>query len=267
MNYFYLKNIILLSGIFSALMPAAHAVQNILPFKVGDKDNYSVKYKFLSGGCYQSEVVSATRTPTGTLYHFRSIAKSSATVSAFYPIKLTFDSYWDTSISARSRFEMHGRDGPEHKDQIEILSSANKKCTMTETVTKISKNELAATPKPPVSFPMNQYSQDLVSSLYFIRTLSLPTSPAGKLSLAIVYDCEPWTLTITYLESETVDVKGEDVDANVYSLSNTNEKGETSTPVKIWVTTDPSHTIALIQGSIPIGKVKARLQDTADCDE
>ncbi len=128
-------------------------------WNVGENLVFSVNYGFYQAGTATMAVVGKTHVNGADCYHIQTTAKSNSFISKFYKVRDVVNSFIDTEGLFSRRFEKRLREGKYKSNRIvdfyhdRMLALNTKK-----------KNAVTETPL---------YIQDILSSLYYLRTFDL----------------------------------------------------------------------------------------------
>ncbi len=237
-----------------ALLPFA---ANALPFHVGEKLTYSCKWSVFTAGHLVTQVNPPANNGTSLDYQFSAEAISSKAVSVFYPISYRIQSFWTSLQAASTRFEMHGHESDFTKDQIETMNYPLNQGSYYQKVRKSGENQ-----KDEIKNTVTKLvgpSQDVLSVLYYVRTLNLPTDPKTEKKFNSVFEGNTWTSTLKYQGPDEITVQGKKYHAGIYAMSNLSSTGEKNDNTSVWISTDSSHLILHVESEVQVGKVKLNL--------
>ncbi len=126
---------------------------------VGEYLEFSVDYGFYQAGMATMSVLEKERVNGGMCYHIQTRANSNDFISKFYKVRDVVNSYIDTEGLFSRRFEKHLREGKYKDDR--IVDFYHDRLIALNTKKKYAVTEI----------PL--HVQDVLSALYFIRTLDL----------------------------------------------------------------------------------------------
>ena len=99
---------------------------------------------------------------------------------------------------------------------------------------------------------------DMLSSFYYIRSIDFGTmTPGQQVILNIFSATKKERLAITYLGTGSVNANGVDTDTYNISFTFTRNGVESSAPINAWLSLDDRRIPLKIEGSLPVGKVRA----------
>lgn len=99
---------------------------------------------------------------------------------------------------------------------------------------------------------------DMLSSFYYIRSIDFGSmNPGQEVVLNIFSATKKERLTITYLGTGSVNANGSDQNTYNISFTFTRNGVESSSPIYAWLSLDDRRIPLKIEGSLPVGKVRA----------
>ena len=218
-----------------------------VPFGHGERLVYELSWYNLVGGTATLEVEEAEHDGTPA-YRVRSLAKSNAMVSMFFPVEDRIESLIDRDGLYPLRLDVHQNEGKRRRERLTEFDQVNH----TATVTKHGERHVFDVP-PAV--------QDSLSALYYFR--SLPPIRVGQTVTIDVHESSKnWRLAIVGLSHETVTTP-----AGTFQTVRTRaqvefegvflDRGE----VFIWFSDDARRFPVQMRSKIKVGKITARLAE------
>ena len=157
---------------------------------VGENLVFSVKYGFYRAGTATMSILPIIDVNGGSCYHIQTKANSNDFISKFYKVRDVVNSYLDVDGCFSRRFEKRLREGKYKSDR--ITDFYQDRCLALNT------KEKHAVTKIPL------YVQDVLSSLYYIRTYDLAV---GRDEYIDVYaDGKVYPLRVIVHKRETIEV-------------------------------------------------------------
>lgn len=253
-----------LSLITSTLAQAAITAP---PFRAGEKLTYVLKWKkTVTAGRLTTEVTSLNL-QTGQA-EFKATARSGGLVESFYPIRYTITSSMDLNKMASTGFSLIGTEKNESKRQVEKYSYSARKGTMDFLVEKKEKNGSVTRKgsKHPSEYALNDYVNDTLSLLYYVRAAKLPTS-AGEVKVPVIYEAEKWTVGIRFVGETSTKVNGVRYPAYQYQMVNISETGETNAATTLTIAQDSAKTLTYVESEVEVGKIQLKLKGASGSEE
>lgn len=210
-------------------------------FQTGEYLKFIIRYGPIKAGYAYMEIPEITAVNERSSYHIVSRAESNDFFSAFYKVRDKVESFMDSTGMFSWRFEKHLREGKYRADVKNIFDQENRKV--------ITKKDTFAVPL---------YTQDVLSTLYFIRTQELKLGQS--ISVENFSDGKLYPLEVKILKKETVRVKAGKfpciiVEPILRSTGIFQHKGR----LKVWLTEDKTHTPVMMKSEIVVGSVVAEL--------
>ncbi len=99
---------------------------------------------------------------------------------------------------------------------------------------------------------------DMLSTFYYIRSIGFDSmTPGQQVVLNIFSATKKERLTITYLGTGSVNINGNDMETYNIDFTFTRNGVESSKPINAWLSRDDRRIPLKIEGSLPVGKVRA----------
>jgi hypothetical protein len=216
-----------------------------VPFGHGERLVYSIGWYNIVGGTASLDMDEAEYQGV-PVYRVRSLAKSNAFVSVFFPVEDRIESLIDRATLNALRLDVKQRQGNRKRDRLTEFDQINH----TATVVKNGKQSVFEIP-PDV--------QDSLSCLYYFR--SLPPIKVGETVTIDVHESNKnWRLAIVGQKRERIETE-----AGTFKTIRTKakvefegvflERGE----VYVWFTDDERRLPVRMDSKIKIGRVSAKL--------
>ncbi len=213
-----------------------------VPFGDGEKFVYSVQYGIINAGEASLEVRNIANIDSIPCYHIISDARSNRVFSKFFKVRDRFESFMDTVSLVSLYYEKHLREGKYRKDEaVKFDQSAHKAIYKDREV-----------PIPP-------RTQDVLSSLYYVRTL--PLNVGESFAVANHTNGKNYPLLIKVLREEKVTVEAGTFDCIVVepllrSAGLFKHKGR----LTVWLTNDAYRIPVLMESKVVVGAISAVLK-------
>jgi hypothetical protein len=213
-----------------------------VPFGAGEKLVFSVQYGLVNAGEATLEVRNLAAIGGRPAYRIVSDARTNDFFSKFFSVRDRYESYMDTTALHSLRYEKHLREGKfKRDDAVDFDQTAHRAIYKDKTV-----------PIPP-------RTQDVLSALYYIRTLPLKVGQA--ISLANHTDGKNYPLIVKVLGREHVKVDAGEFDCIIVEPILRGPGVFTqSGRLTVWLTDDRRRMPVLMKSKVVIGHVAAILK-------
>jgi hypothetical protein len=220
--------------------PISHAA-----FRPGEKLTFSVQYGLISAGTATMSIHPQVRIREGRpTWEFTTTARSSKVFSTFFEVNDRIVSYMDTLYLHSVRFQKHLREGGYRKDLRIIFDQQNGKAHIDGKRT----------------CDVEPHVQDILSSLYYVRTLDLEVGRSVYVPNHDNGKNYPLEIIVHGRERITVDAGTFDtlvLEPVILGESIFQQKGR----MKVWVTDDHIKMPVLMKTKIIVGAIAAVLTD------
>ncbi len=214
------------------------------PFDVGERFVYTVRYGLIKAGTATLEVRNLARVDSAWCWRIVSDARSNRFFSKFYRVRDRYVSLMDTTELYSRQYEKHIREGKYRRD---------------ERVRFDQRRHLALYDGGRV-LPIAPRTQDVLSAMYYIRTVPLEIGKA--VYVANHTDGRNYPLVIRVLRRETIEVEAGRFDCIVVEPilrgpGLFTQKGR----LTVWLTDDRNRLPVLMRSRMIIGHVSAVLRE------
>ncbi len=159
-------------------------------FTVGEKLTFDVKYGFVTAGVATMAIPRIKRISGREVYNITFDVNSVPSFDWIYKVRDHYETYLDVEGIFPWRFEQHIREGGYSRDFSAFFDQRNGRAKTSEGVYKIPK-----------------YSNDIVSALYYARTLDFSNMKIGDLiHLQNFYKDTVYNLDVKYIGKDKVTV-------------------------------------------------------------
>ncbi len=247
----------IISTIASLLMlvPLASNAQSVVPL-LDETLTYDVIYKWgfinkvagyatmtlRNDGDYYKAAVYAENAPwANSIYMLRDTLYTTMTKQGLYPVKYTYIAH---------------EAGKYKKDVLTFTHSGN---TFTADAIRYKQASKGA---PITSSTLRLEGQgmtvDMLSSFFYLRTLDFDNMTKGQsVTVNIFSGSKKELLKITYQGEQTVTLNGHEYDTYYINFTFTRKGVESSQPISGWISKDAQRIPLKVEGSLPVGKVRA----------
>jgi hypothetical protein len=225
------------------------------PIWVGEKQTFDITYFGMSAGDVTFEVLPFKAIRGRKVYHIRGVAKSSKVFSLFYTLDDMIESFMDFEGLFTHRFRVLLDESKQQRDALE-LNDSEKAQTFYWNRWNHKTNGYSETKE---FAPMQPFSQDSLSALYYMRTLPMPTG--AVIEFPVVSEAKSWDAVITVIRREIMQtpfgrtqvivVKPETKFQGVLQ-----KKGDSY----LWLTDDDRRFVVRLEAKVKIGTVIADLK-------
>jgi hypothetical protein len=221
---------------FAAVTPA------FVPFGAGEKLVFSVQYGLVTAGEATLEVRNLAAINGHPAYRIISDARTNDFFSKFFSVRDRYESYMDTTALHSLRYEKHVREGKFKRDDAVDFDQIGHRAVYKDK-----------------SVPIPPRTQDVLSALYYVRTLPLQVGQA--ISIANHTDGKNYPLVVKVLGREHVKVDAGEFDCIVVEPilrgpGVFNQQGR----LTVWLTDDRRRLPVLMKSKVVIGHVAAILK-------
>jgi len=233
--------------VFAALLsgPTLPLRAGDLPFAVGEKLTFAVRYEFAKAGEASMEVKERVECGGGgECFRLVSTAWSTMPFSLFFEVKDVVESYMDTEELYTWRYEKHLKEGNHEASEVVVFDQ----------------NAHTATYPDGMVIDIPERVQDVLSSLYYVRTMDIEVGKS--LFVDNHADEKNYPLEVKVLKTEKVKVPAGTFDCFVLEpILKASGIFQHKGRLTVWLSTDPSHIPIMMKSSVAIGAINAVLID------
>lgn len=231
------------SGPHAALGPRGEVA--LPPFGQGESLTFEVKYGFVSAGTAVMWIPELVYERGYLCYRIVSIAESNAFISVFFHVRDVAESLLDVRDLVSRRFEKHLREGDYRAHDLVIFDHDR---------------HVAIYPEKGRVVPISLDTQDILSSLYYVRMMDLEVGRSVYIENHA--DKKNYPLEIRVLGKDRIEVPAGRFDCIVVepimrATGLFRHKGS----LKVWLTDDALHLPVKMASKVIIGSVTAVLTD------
>ncbi len=221
---------------FTTLLPES------VPFGAGERFVFSVQYGLVTAGEATLEVRNIAEIEGTACYRIVSDARTNDFFSKFFKVRDRYESYMHTEELYSLRYEKHVREGKFKRDETVHFDQIGHQAHYVDK-----------------TVPIAPRTQDVLSALYYVRTLPLAVGQA--IALANHTDGKNYPLIIKVLGRERVTVDAGTFDCLVVEPilrgpAIFTQKGR----LTVWITDDTTRMPVLMKSKVVIGYVSAVLK-------
>lgn len=222
-------------------------IDDLLPVYVGFGEGeelvFSVQYGIIKAGEATLEIRNIATIDSTYCYRIVSNARTNDVFSLVFKVRDRFESFMDTTHLYSLRYEKHIREGRFRRDQVVEF---DQKAHTAEYNDKV--------------IPIAPRTQDVLSALYYVRTL--PLKVGQSIAVANHTDGKNYPLVIKVIRKETVTVDAGTFDCLVVEPillgpAIFTQKGR----LTVWLTDDRNKIPVLMKSKVVIGSVAAVLKE------
>ena len=222
---------------FTSIEPAR------VPFAAGEHLLFSVQYGLVTAGEATLDIRNLSTLNDRVCYRIVSDARTNDFFSKFFSVRDRYESYMDTTELYSLRYEKHLREGKFKRDEAVDFDQTRHRAIYKDKVV-----------------PMPPRSQDVLSALYYIRTL--PLRVGQSIALANHTDGKNYPLVVKVLGKEHVTVDAGEFDCIIVEPilrgpGVFTQKGR----LTVWLTDDRRRMPVLMKSKVVIGHVTAVLKE------
>ncbi len=216
-----------------------------LPFAVGEKLTFAVRYEFAKAGEACMEVKEKVECGSGgECFRLVSTAWSTMPFSLFFEVKDVVESYMDTEELYTWRYEKRLKEGNHEATEVVVFDQDGHTATYPDGMV--------------VDIP--ERVQDVLSSLYYVRTMDIKVGKS--LFIDNHADEKNYPLEVKVLKVEEIKVPAGKFECFVLEpILKASGIFQHKGRLTVWLSTDPSHIPVMMKSSVAIGAINAVLID------
>jgi hypothetical protein len=220
-------------------------------FTAGELLEYRVHYGFINIGEGSVEVSpTLVRVNNRVCFKVSVVGKTSGTFDLGYKVRNTWRSYIDTSAIIPQQFYMNIAENKYRKEEVVYFDHSNKRVSAEEK--KKQRKE----------FTIPDQVQDLISSLYFLRTIDFTKLHIGDtLEIPVFFDDTFYAFKIRYLGKGEAKTKYGKIKAiQLTPLIPANELFKDENAIRMWISDDLSKIPVKVEAELFIGAIELELK-------
>lgn len=224
-------------------LPHAGLVE-ALPFGVGEKLTFSIRYGFIKAGVATMSVTSTVECPGGECFHLVSEARSTAPFSFFFEVEDRVESLMHTEALCTLRYEKNLKEGDFRAREVVVFDQQD------HTATYPDGRVISVPPKV----------QDVLSSLYYVRTMELEVG--ASIFIDNHADEKNYPLEVKVLRVEEINVPAGTYECFVLEpILKASGIFQHKGRLTVWLSTGPRHIPVMMKSKVVIGSINAVLVD------
>lgn len=193
------------------------------------------------GNLYRASVYAENAPWANSIYMLRDTLYSTMTKDGYFPVSYTYISH---------------ENGKYKKDVLSFSHTGN---TFSADAIRYKSSGKG---KPMKSSTLHLEAQgmtvDMLSSFFYLRTLDFPNMKKGQsVTVNIFSGSKKEKLKITYMGTQTISLNGGKFPTYYINFTFTHKGVESSAPISGWISTDGQRIPLKVEGSLPVGKVRA----------
>ena len=225
------------------------------PVWIGEKMIFDITYFGMSAGDFTLEALPLKAIGSRRVYHMKGTAISSKVFNLFYRLNDTVESFIDYEGMFSHRFHIVLDETKQSRDSLELNDSEK---GQTFYWNRWNHKERGYSESKEYS-PMQPFSQDSISALYFLRTQPLKTGDV--VTVPIVSEGKVWEAVVTVMRREMMETPMGKVQTIVLKPETKyqgvlQKRGDSF----LWLTDDERRFIVRLEAKVRIGTVVANLK-------
>jgi hypothetical protein len=225
------------------------------PIWIGEKMVFDITYFGMSAGDFTLEAMPLKAIDNRKVYHIKGLAESSKVFSLFYRLHDMVETFLDYDGLFSHRFHILLDETKQARDSLELYDSQKKQ---TFYWNRWNHKERGYTETKEFQ-PIEPFSQDSLSALYFLRTL--PLIEGAVYNVPVVSEGKSWEAVVTVVRRETMRSPMGKVQCVVLKPETKyqgvlKKQGDSF----LWLTDDDRRTVVRLEAKVRIGTVIAQLK-------
>ncbi len=218
-------------------------------FKDGESLKFRINYGLLNAG-FATLKIEKNVFEGKSEYHIIGDGYTTGMVNLFFPVKDDYQSYFNTKTFAPRRFVRNISEGGYKKNKEIFFDTPNKKARVFDYKHNWEKT---------FSIPKN--AQDMLSSVYYLRSLDFKTLKEGDtITMNVFFDEENNKIKLVFRGREIINTKWGKVKTVVFNpMVQTGRVFKNEESVTLWMSDDKNKIPIKIKAAILVGSLKAEL--------
>lgn len=212
-------------------------------FKAGESIEFRVHYGWVTAGYGSVRVLPYTEKVNGrSVYHVIGKGKSASSFDWFYKVQDEYHSYIDAEAMAPLKYTKDQHEGTYNDNDNAVFDHENK------TITSVKG-----------TFSMPEYTQDIISLVYYARCFNVQKAPVGTtFPITFYLDKKVYNISLKVIGRENIDTdlgKYKAIKIRPQVVADRVFKDENA--MTLWVTDDANLLPLRIQAELLVGSIKA----------
>jgi hypothetical protein len=226
-----------------------------LPFSVGEKLEYGIRYLGVTAGYLDLEVLPLKQLLDRKIFLLQAKVKTVKIFELVYRVDDTIQSFWDYDGLFSHKYTMDLDESKQNRKLIELYDYDKRKSFYWNRVDHVEKG--FSEKKESYDIPL--WAQDPLSMLYYLRVVDMPKDPNQELRMPVIVDGKPWEMVIHFLRKEKIYAGGKDRMANVYKLENYLNGELKNKDNKLWISDDEHRYVLRVEAKVKVGSFAVAL--------
>jgi hypothetical protein len=215
-----------------------------LPFEPGEQLTFAIRYGVIKAGIATMSVGDRVQCEGGDCFHIVSEARSTMPFSLFFEVNDRVESLLDATELYTWRYEKNLKEGSYNAHEVVVFDQRNHTATYPD-------GRVIAVP---------ERVQDVLTSLYYVRTLDLEVGKSAFINNHA--DEKTYALEVRVLRIEEVEVPAGTYECFVVEpILKASGIFQHKGRLTVWLSTDPSHIPVMMKSKVVIGSINAILTD------
>jgi Protein of unknown function (DUF3108) len=253
-NYLIILSIILLFTAFTVSDGTYRSLRNN-NFSCGEKYTYGASYGFISVAEGIVKLDPQIHTLNSRPCYKVDISGKTVGLCAIAKVRDYWTSYIDTAAIVPHRFYRNITENSYKLEETTTFDHANK-------TAKVAYKKMDGRTGEN-TFDVQQYSQDLVSGYYYIRTLDFSTlKPGDTFSFPAFYEDNTYSFTVKYIGKEVIKTKFGKLNSYVMSpiMPSNQTVFEGKDAIRFWISDDANRVPLKVRAKLFIGSFELELE-------
>lgn len=226
------------------LLPIIVLSQANLPYKVGEHSFFDISFRGITVGSAEMQIAKEIKIDNISSFHIIGKGRTAPFFDLFFKVRDVYETYLDTSQVRPLRFVRDIYEGGFEKHQLYNFNHNDGLVFFKDT-----------------SYEISSSSQDMLSALFYARTLNKDSVKQKKSFFVPVFiDEENYSVEVVYLHNEKVNTNFGQINCMVFKPKMQEgrvfEDGE---KMKLWISDDENNFLVKVETQIWAGTIKAIL--------
>jgi hypothetical protein len=227
-----------------------------MAFDVGEKLSYDIRYLGVTAGTFVTEVLPVKVVNNRKVYHLQAKAKTVKLFELVYRVDDVIESFWDYDGLFSYRFTMDLDESKQNRKLIELYDYDKNKSFYWNRVDHVEKGFS----EKKEEYDIKPWSQDLVSSLFYIRSIDLPKAEGDpEVRFPVILDGKPWETSVKFLRKEKIYAGGKDREAIAYKIENYENGVPKNRENTLWMSDDEHRYVLRVETKVKVGSFAVAL--------